>query len=79
MGIAIGAGAALVAREILPSFRKALRPLVKAGLASGVVLLERGRETVARWGEDVEDMLAEVRMEHDLERSASAPPDEPSN
>lgn len=63
IGLAIGAGAAIFARDVLPSFREAGRPLAKAALKSGIVAFDRVRESLAAWAESAEDLVAEVREE----------------
>lgn len=62
-GAAIGVGAALVAVAALPAIMRAGRPLARAALKSGILLLEKGREVIAEAGETLEDLVAEVRAE----------------
>jgi hypothetical protein len=66
-GLAIGLGAAFLVREILPPFRQALRPFVKAALKSGLHAVERGREKAAELGETLEDLVAEIKLEREIE------------
>jgi len=62
-GIAIGIGAALLAPVVLPVLAKAGRPLARAAIKSGILLFEKGRETVAELGEVAEDLIAEAQAE----------------
>ena len=66
-GIALGIGASAFSREVLRHFRPVLGPLTKASLKAGLHALDRGREATARFGEYVEDMLAEVEAERAAE------------
>lgn len=65
-GLALGVGAAVLARQLGP-FRQALRPFAKAAVKSGLSAFERGREQAARLGEKLEDMVAEIKLEQELE------------
>jgi hypothetical protein len=71
-GIGIGIGLTLVARELLPPFRDAARPLAKAGLKGGMSAFEKSREALARAGETVEDLVAEVRLEREVAALSAA-------
>ena len=62
-GIAIGIGAAILAPLILPPLAKAARPMARAAIKSGLLLLDKGRETVAELGEVMEDLVAEAQAE----------------
>lgn len=62
-GIAIGIGVALLAPVVLPVLAKAGRPLARAAIKSGMLLFEKGRETVAELGEVAEDLIAEAQAE----------------
>jgi hypothetical protein len=62
-GVALGVGATLFLRDILPGFKGAGRPLAKAALRSGMTTFDKARESLARLGEDWEDLVAEVRSE----------------
>ena len=62
-GVAIGIGAALLAPVVLPVLAKAGRPLARAAIKSGMLLFEKGRETVEEIGEVVEDLIAEAQAE----------------
>ncbi len=62
-GMALGAGAALVALGALPNVMKSTRPLARVALKSGLLFYERGREVVAEAQETFEDLVAEVKAE----------------
>lgn len=62
-GIAIGVGVAILAPLVLPTVVKAARPLARAAIKSGLLLFEKGRETVAELGEVMDDLLAEAQAE----------------
>ena len=48
---------------------QAARPLARAAIKSGLLFLNKSRETVAEMGEVVEDLVAEARAEIDEERT----------
>ncbi len=62
-GLAIGIGAAILAPAVLPVIAGALKPLAKAAIKSGILLYEKGKETVAEIGEIVDDIVAEAKSE----------------
>lgn len=66
-GIVIGVGVSWLAREFLAPFAGAARPLAKAGIKSGILMAERGKDTLARIGETVDDLVAEVKAEQAIE------------
>lgn len=55
--------ATVLAPVLVPIITAAGRPLAKSLLKGGVILYEKGRETVAGAGEVMEDLIAEVRSE----------------
>jgi uncharacterized protein DUF5132 len=59
----VGIGAALVAPTVLPALGSSLRPLAKAIVKGGVVLYDAVKESVAEAGEQLNDLVAEVRAE----------------
>ncbi len=80
IGVGIGLAAAGLVRGLIPAFRGVGRPLAKATIKSGLVLLEKGREKAAELGEAFEDLVAEARAELNAEREAAggeAPPAQP--
>ena len=62
-GLAIGVGAAFVAPKILPILGEAVKPLAKGAMKGGMLIYEKGKETVAEVAEMTEDMWAEVKAE----------------
>jgi hypothetical protein len=71
-GAALGVGAALVAVAAIPAIVVATRPLARVALKSGLLLLEKSREAIAEAGENIEDLVAEVRAELAAEREGTA-------
>jgi hypothetical protein len=63
VGITAALAATVLAPLLVPIITVAGRPLVKSLVKGGVILYEKGRETVAGAGEVMEDMIAEVRSE----------------
>jgi hypothetical protein len=59
----VGIGAALVAPTVLPALGSSLRPLAKALVKGGVLLYDSVKESVAEAGEQLNDLVAEVRAE----------------
>ena len=82
-GILIGAAAMLVP-GLAPRLGKALRPLVKQTIRAGYAVAGRARESMAEMGEQMQDIVAEVKSEsqhatnapigHNEEAPATAPP-----
>jgi len=72
LGVAIGVGATVLAATLVPSIPvlvRSARPTARAAIKSGLVLVERGREILAEAGEELEDLLAEVRSELQQEQN----------
>jgi len=65
--VAVGIGAAVLATALapvlIPVITAAGRPLAKSLIKGGMMLYERSREAVAAAGEEMEDLMAEVRAE----------------
>lgn len=59
----VGVGVALVAPTVLPVVGAAIRPLAKGVIKGGVMLYDTVKEGVAEAGEQITDMVAEVRSE----------------
>ena len=79
-GVAIGLGAALLAPLALVAMSGVGRPAARAAIKTGLLMFEKGRETMAELGEVVEDLIAEARAEIEVEREVvneSAPTDAP--
>lgn len=62
-GLAVGVGVAVLAPVIAPIVSNVGKPLAKSLIKSGMLLYERGRETVAELGEVFEDLVAEAKVE----------------
>jgi len=62
-GVAITAGAVLLAPVALSVVAGVGRPLARTALKSGIILYEKTRETVAELGEAFEDLVAEAKAE----------------
>ena len=67
----VGVGVALVAPTVLPAVGAALRPLAKSAIKGGVVLYDTVKEGIAEAGEQISDMVAEVRSEAEEEGEES--------
>ncbi|HEX7634564.1 MAG TPA: DUF5132 domain-containing protein [Noviherbaspirillum sp.] len=72
VGLTAGVAATLLAPVLIPVVATATRPLAKSLLKGGVVLYEKGREALAGAGEEIEDLIAEVRSELVAEHHAYA-------
>jgi len=70
-GLAVGVGVAVLAPVIAPILSSVGKPLAKSLIKSGMVLYERGRETVAELGEVFEDLVAEAKVEMEAADSAA--------
>ncbi len=62
-GLAIGIGATIIAPVVIPILASAVKPIAKATIKSGLMLYEKGKETVAEVSEMVEDIVAEAKAE----------------
>ncbi len=61
-GILLGV-AAMMAPDIMPKLGRILRPMVKGTIRAGYAFAEKSREMVAEAGENIDDIVAEVRSE----------------
>src|SRR5689334_3898496 len=55
--------AAMLAPNLLPKIGNGLRPLVKGAVRAGYNVASKARETVAEAGEQLQDIVAEVKAE----------------
>lgn len=62
-GLAAGVGATLLAPVLLPILANIAKPLTKAAIKAGIVCYEKGVESVAEFGEVMDDLVAEARSE----------------
>ena len=62
-GLAIGLGAVLLAPVALATLGGIGKPVARAFIKSGIIVYEKGRETLAEFGEVVEDLVAEAQAE----------------
>jgi len=62
-GVLLGLGVALAAPVLLPAAAAGARPLAKALIKGGLVVVETVREVVAEAGEQLSDLVAEVQDE----------------
>ena len=65
---AIGIGIAVLVPIVAAKLAPIVRPLARSAFKIGAVTYEKGRETIAEYGEIVEDMIAEVREEMHAEQ-----------
>lgn len=78
--VAVGVAAAVLIPVVLPAVARAGKPFAKGLIKGGLIMYERGRETVAELSEVLEDVMAEARAEIEQEHAAAitpAPPPEP--
>lgn len=62
-GLAIGIGGAILAPVVLPIVASVTKPIVKAAIKGGILLYEKGKESVSEVSEVFEDLVAEVKSE----------------
>lgn len=62
-GLAVGIGASVFAPVIIPVVASVVKPLAKAAIKGGIILYERGKETIAEAKEIMEDIVAEAKAE----------------
>jgi hypothetical protein len=64
-GLAIGVGFAVLAPVVLPVLGSVARPLLKTAVKGFLVLSDSARSLVAEVSEEVGDIVAEARAEHE--------------
>lgn len=62
-GLAIGAGAVLLAPVVIPAIGSALKPLLKTTIKGGILAYEGAKVAVAETREAIEDITAEAKAE----------------
>ena len=72
-GLAIGVGAAVLAPAVVPALANVAKPLIKAAIKTGIIMLEKGKETAAELSEVFEDIVAEAKSEMTEAHSDAAP------
>jgi hypothetical protein len=70
--VLIGVGVVLVAPMVVPALATGMRPLAKAVMKGGIMVYEKGAEVLAEAGEQLSDLVAEVRSELDAIAAAAA-------
>ena len=70
-GVLLGA-AAMVAPELVPKLGRGIRPFVRSAIKSGYAASRKTREWVAEAGEQISDMVAEVRAASTEDESGAA-------
>ena len=71
-GAALGVGLALLVPVAMIALAPVIRPLARTALKSGLMVYEKGRETLEELGETFDDVRAEVEEELTEERTAEA-------
>lgn len=59
----IGVGAVLLAPIVVPAVASGLRPVVKSVIKGGLIVTDKVNAMVAEAGEQLDDIMAEVRAE----------------
>ncbi len=72
--VLVGVGVALIAPTVLPAVGAAIRPLAKSAIKGGVLLYDTVKESIAEAGEQVNDMVAEVRAEMEQDKESLGAP-----
>jgi len=70
--VLVGVGVALVAPVVVPALGAGMRPLAKAVLKGSIMVYDKGAEVLAEAGEQLSDLVAEVRSELDATAAAAA-------
>jgi hypothetical protein len=70
--VLVGIGVALVAPVVVPALAAGMRPLAKAVIKGGMIVYDKGAEVLAETGEQLSDLVAEVRSELDATGTAAA-------
>ena len=72
-GLAMGIGAAVLGPMVLPALAGVAKPLLKEAIKGGLMLYEKGKETVAELSEAMEDVVAEAKAEMEDVHAEAAP------
>jgi hypothetical protein len=70
--VLVGVGVALMAPVVVPALAAGMRPLAKAVIKGGIMAYDKGAEALAEAGEQLSDLMAEVRSELDGTATATA-------
>ena len=70
--VLVGIGVALVAPIVVPALAVGIRPLAKAVIKGGMMVYDKGAEVLAEAGEQLSDLVAEVRSDLDATATAAA-------
>jgi hypothetical protein len=70
--VLVGVGVALIAPVVVPALAAGMRPLAKAVIKGGIMVYDKGAEALAEAGEQLSDLMAEVRSELDGTATAAA-------
>ena len=70
--VLVGVGVALVVPVVVPALGAGMRPLAKAVLKGSIMVYDKGAEVLAEAGEQLSDLVAEVRSELDATAAAAA-------
>src|SRR5215831_1328219 len=70
--VLVGVGVALVAPMVVPALAEGIRPLAKAVIKGGIMVYDKSAEMLAETGEQLSDLVAEVRSELDATATAAA-------
>ena len=65
--LAVGAAAAVLTPILLPVLVRSARPLARQAVKAGLIIYEKGRETLAEVEETFDDLIAEARVELEQE------------
>jgi uncharacterized protein DUF5132 len=76
-GLLVGVGVALAAPILLPAAATGARPLAKALIKGALVVGDSVKEVVAEAGEQLSDLVAEVRAERTSNGTTAAGTTEP--
>jgi len=63
---------ALAAPIMVPAFAAGMRPLAKAVIKGGIMVYDKGAEVLAEAGEQLSDLVAEVRSELNATATAAS-------
>jgi hypothetical protein len=72
-GVAIGIGALILAPTVIPAVAAIVKPLAKATIKGGLILIEKGKEIAAETKEVLEDLAAEAKAELTQEQLSASP------
>jgi uncharacterized protein DUF5132 len=69
--LGVGIGAVILAPVLIPALGRGLRPVAKGAIKGYLTVAEKARELFAETGEQLQDLVAEAKSEHEARPNGS--------